>query len=149
MALLIQSSNRVVTLQQNLSAQLAGAPLADPFAAEVIVVPTFAMGRWLNLRFAQQQGIAANIQYPMPANWLWSLASSVINEVGDVDPLGPAMMTWSVFAKLPVLLDQSEFRTVQQYLNDDDSGVKRWQLSSRIAELYDRYQHYRPQMLRN
>ncbi len=70
MALLMQSSNRVETLQQNLSAQLAQAPLADPFAPEVIVVPTFAMGRWLNLRFAEQQGIAANIRYPMPAAWL-------------------------------------------------------------------------------
>ena len=149
MALLIQSSNRVETLQQNLSSQLAREPLADPFAPEIIVVPTFATGRWLNLRFAQQQGIAANIQYPMPAAWLWQLASMVINDVVDIDPLAPALMSWRIFAKLQVLLPQTDFRSLQEYLNDDDSGVKRWQLSSRIAELFDRYQHYRPQMLRN
>jgi len=62
MALNILSSNRVEVLQSRLAQRIAEMPLQNPFATELIVVPTYAMGRWLNLRFAQQQGIAANFR---------------------------------------------------------------------------------------
>lgn len=149
MALSIQSSNRVETLQQILSHQLTEFPLSNPFAAEIIVVPTFAMGRWLNLRFAQQQGIAANIQYPLPAGWLWSTAASIIEGVPELDPLRLESLIWRIYSALPNLLDDGAFKSLRDYLTEDESGVKRWQLSVKIAELFDRYQQYRPQMIRD
>lgn len=149
MALSIQSSNRVETLQQNLSHQLTEYPLSNPFAAEFIVVPTFAMGRWLNLRFAQQQGIAANIQYPLPAGWLWNSAASIIEGIPELDPLRQESLVWKIYSVLPDLLGDGAFKSLRDYLIQDDSGVKRWQLSVKIAELFDRYQQYRPQMIRD
>ncbi len=149
MALSIHSSNRVETLQQNLSHQLTEYPLSNPFAAEIIVVPTFAMGRWLNLRFAQQQGIAANIQYPLPAGWLWNTAVSIIEGVPELDPLRQESLIWKIYSALPGLLSDGAFKSLRDYLIHDASGVKRWQLSVKIAELFDRYQLYRPQMIRD
>jgi exodeoxyribonuclease V gamma subunit len=70
MALTILSSNRVETLQSRLVEELAAAPPPSPFVPEIVVVPTFAMARWLNLRIAQQQGIAANINYHQPGEWV-------------------------------------------------------------------------------
>jgi len=148
MALTILSSNRVETLQTRLTQHLAAMPLADPFAQEVIVVPTFAMGRWLNLRTAQQRGVAANIDYPMVAEWVWQLAASVLPDLPPQDPYSREALVWQVFGLLPELLHQPAFGTLQTYLEDDDSGIKRWQLSQRIADSFDRYQAYRPQLVR-
>jgi len=86
MALTIHRSNRVETLQLMLTRQLTDAPLADPFATEIVVVPTYAMARWLNLRIARQQGIAANIQYPQVGEWIWSLARVVLEAAPQQDP---------------------------------------------------------------
>ena len=66
MGMQLISSNKIEILSAELSDRLTARPLRSPFAVEYIVVPGQAMGRWLNLQLAMQQGIAANIQYPPP-----------------------------------------------------------------------------------
>ncbi len=147
MALTILSSNRVETLQSRLVQQLVAMPPASPFTPEIIVVPTYAMARWLNLRIAQQQGIAANIRYPQLGEWVWSLANTVLSDSDSYDPYTGTLMGWRIFAIIPRLLGQTAFHPLSAYLDDDHSGVKRWQLAQRIAACFDRYQSYRPQMI--
>jgi exodeoxyribonuclease V gamma subunit len=148
MALSIVSSNRVETLQQSLCHRIRSQMLSNPFDPDVIVVPTFAMARWLNLKIAQQQGIAANIDYPLPSAWIWQLATSVLEDAPKLDPLSRDAMSWKIFQSLPELLNNNGFESIGRYLEQDTSGVKRWQLSTRIADVFDRYQHYRPEMIR-
>ncbi|MFT5550017.1 MAG: exodeoxyribonuclease V gamma subunit [Candidatus Azotimanducaceae bacterium] len=148
MALSIVSSNRVEILQQNLSHRICSQMLSNPFDPDVIVVPTFAMARWLNLKIAQQQGIAANIEYPLPSAWIWQLATTVLKDTPKIDPLSRDAMGWKIFHNLPTLINHAEFETISRYLKHDTSGIKRWQLSTRIADVFERYQHYRPDMIR-
>lgn len=148
MALTILSSNRVETLQSRLSQQFHDQPLSNPFSSEVIVVPTFAMSRWLNLRIAQQQGVAANIEYLQPGEWVWRLAGSMLDEIPQQDPYAVENLTWDIFSLLPGLLSQTAFTRLEKYLVDDANGVKRWQLAQRIAASFDRYQLFRPQKIR-
>ncbi len=147
MAITIHSSNRVESLQSRLSQQLMLQPLSNPFSAEIIVVPTYAMARWLNLRIARQQGIATNIEYPQASEWIWSLAASLLSDTPRFDPCSRGALTWWVFNDLPELLGQGPFAPLQRYLEDDQSGIKRWQLAQRIADCFDRYQSYRPEMI--
>lgn len=147
MALTILSSNRVETLQIRLAQVLAESPLSDPFQCESIVVPTFAMSRWLNLQLAQQQGIAANIDYRMPGRWIWQLAKNLLGNIPDQDPYTRENLGWSIFSLLPELVDGDDFESIKNYLRDDDNGIKRWQLSQRIGISFDRYLLYRPQMI--
>ena len=147
MALIIQSSNRVEILQQKLAVELAEKPLSDVFCAELIVVPTFAMSRWLNLRFAQQLGIAANIQYPLPASWLWDMAAKLIDGLPTQDPLACKSMVWKIFGILAEQVDQAAFEAIRNYLADDENGIKRWQIATRLADIFERYQQYRPQLI--
>ena len=149
MALSIISSNRVEALQQSLSDHISSQMLRNPFEREIIVVPTYAIARWLNLKIAQQQGIAANIDYPLPANWVWRLASSVLDDLPTLDPLSPDIMRWRIFQHLPELSEVSAFAPISHYLQHDPCGVKRWQLCARIAEVFERYQHYRPDMIKH
>jgi len=148
MALTILRSNRVETLQLMLTRQLADAPLADPFATEVVVVPTYAMARWLNLRIARQQGIAANIQYPQVGEWIWSLARVVLEAAPQQDPCSRDALGWWIFDALPGLLGEAAFTPLRRYLDDDHDAIKRWQLSQRIANSFDRYQTWRPEVIR-
>ena len=70
-------SNRVEVLHAQLAQLLHNTPLRDPFQAEVILVPGSAMERWVNLHLGMAHGVAANIDYPLPAAWIWSLAAAV------------------------------------------------------------------------
>jgi exodeoxyribonuclease V gamma subunit len=148
MALSILSSNRVETLQSRLTQQLAEQPLRDPFAQEVIVVPTYAMARWLNLRIAQQQGVAANNHYPQAGTWVWDLAVAILHGTAKQDPYSKDALNWQAFSLLPGLLEHEAFASLRQYLDDDRDGLKRWQLAQRIADAFERYQLYRPDSIR-
>jgi len=148
MALTILSSNRVETLQSRLTQQLAAQPLRDPFAQEVIVVPTYAMARWLNLRIAQQQGVAANNHYPQAGAWIWDLAGTIQDGTAKQDPYSKDALNWQIFSLLPGLLEHESFASLRHYLDDDRDGLKRWQLAQRVADALDRYQLYRPDSIR-
>lgn len=149
MPLQLISSNRVETLQQHLAGRLSAEPMHNPFAREVIVVPGMAMARWLNLRLAQDLGVAANIAYPLPAAWIWELAGSLLPDVPERDPLDRESAAWRIYRLLPQHMPDPAFATLRQYLADDSDGIRRWQLSVRIADVFDRYQFYRPDWLRS
>jgi len=148
MPLHIVSSNRVEALQQHLTELLLAQPLNNPFTPELIIVPNMAMSRWLNLQLAQSQGIAANIQYPLAASWIWDQTVAELPKVPAQDPLSRELAAWRIFEALPTLLSVVEFAPLRRYLVDDANGVKRWQLSERIADVFDRYQFYRPDWIR-
>lgn len=151
MSLFLSCSNRVEALHLQLAQLLEHEPLADPFQEEVIIVPSVAMQRWINQQLALQHGIAANIHYPLPAAWIWSLAARTNPDVlsNGEDPLSRDSAAWRIFALLPTLLEQQEFQELQRYLHRDETGVKRWQLAQRLADIYDRYQYYRPDWIRD
>jgi len=150
MSLHLNSSNRIEILQGQLAQLLVACPLANPFAPEVVLVQNMAMQRWLNLQLAAAHGVAANIDYPLPAAWIWQFGQAVVapGQALRVDPLFRDHAAWRIYALLPGMLEQAAFFPLQHYLCDDTSGIKRWQLSQRIADVFDRYQYYRPQWIR-
>ncbi|MDX1491762.1 MAG: exodeoxyribonuclease V subunit gamma [Pseudohongiellaceae bacterium] len=150
MPLHLLSSNRVELLQHELARLLLSHPLSSVFTSETVLVPSTAMQRWLNLQLAQNQGVAANIEYYLPANWVWQVAVPP-NEQGNkaIDPLSREHMSWQILELLPELLEREEFTPLQAYLKQELDGVKAWQLSQKIADVFDRYQFYRPDWIRS
>lgn len=148
MALKLISSNRVESLQGSLSDCLALEPLPDPFTAEIIIVPGMAMARWVNLQLARSLGVAANIDYRLPADWVWHLTATVLPDVPEQDPLAMDRAAWRIHACLPDCLDDPDFEALRHYLENDRNGLRRWQLAQRIADVFDRYQYYRPDWIR-
>ena len=148
MALQLISSNRVESLSEQLAVRLAERPLPSPFTPEVIVVPSPAMARWVHLQLASRHGVAANLHYPLPAAWVWELTGRVLGDVPESDPLERQQLAWRIFARLPGLMGEPAFEPLRHYLRDDDGDLKRWQLAARIADVLDRYQFYRPDLIR-
>ena len=142
------SSNRVELLLAALADEIVDSPPASPFCVETVVVPNPAMARWVNLQLARTNGIAINLHYPLPASWIWETARALIPDLPDRDPLHPEFAAWKIYRLLPDLLDQKAFGGARRYLHNDMDGIKRWQLSQKIAGLYDRYQFHRPELIR-
>lgn len=143
-------SNRVEALHQRLARRLGDEPLPDPFQQELILIPSMAMKRWVNLQLSMGHGVAANIEYLLPAQWIWQLAAQQApGQLSGEDPLSREHAAWHIHGLLPTLLPSREFLPLRHYLMGDDTGVKRWQLAQRLADLFDRYQHYRPEWIRD
>jgi exodeoxyribonuclease V gamma subunit len=149
MGLHLVSSNRIESLLSELARRLLLSPLSSPFSAEVIIVPSPAMARWINLQLARQHRVAANIEYPLPASWIWGLTGSLLKDAPEQDPLERSAASWKIHALLPQLLESPPFLALKNYLQDGGDDLKRWQLSTRIADLFDRYQFYRPELIRD
>ena len=99
-------------------------PLADPFAPELIVVPSAGVRHWLAQRLAERLGITANVEFIFPA----ALASRALgDDMGD---------DWSV--------DRLTWAIRSLWLADGLDDVVR---ARSVADLFDRYQMYRPTML--
>ncbi|MGH8463203.1 MAG: exodeoxyribonuclease V subunit gamma, partial [Pseudomonas sp.] len=64
------------------------------------------------------------------------------------DPLSREQAVWRIYGLLPDMVAQEAFLPLRHYLRDDDTGIKRWEVSRRIADVFDRYQYYRPQWIR-
>ncbi len=148
MVMEVIQSNRVEILFSRLALQLQDQPLPSVMAKEIIVVGNPAMARWLNLQLAQKFGIAANNDYPLPASFIWNCIRQLLDDVPDQDPLSRDALGWKIFSRLPALIEQRAFKPLQLLLLDDDDGMQRWQLAVRIADIFDRYQYYRPGLIR-
>ena len=142
-------SNSITVLLDNLADTLQARPLSSPFVKEIIIAPSPAMARWLNIQLCQRHGVAANIDYPLPSSFIWKTARSLLPGIPDKDPLNITGMTWKAFRLLPGLIQRPEFRSLKNYLEDDENAIKRWQLSKIIADTFDRYQLYRPDVIRD
>jgi len=141
-------SNRVESLLELMAAQLSSRPLSSPFTRETIVVPSPAMARWTRLQMAQKHGVAAMYNCLQPASFVWQLAVEQLSDLPDSDPLEREALAWKIFDLLPSMLADPAFKTLQHYLQQDENGVKRLQLAQRIADVFDRYQFYRPDLIR-
>ncbi len=142
----LHTSNRLETLAESL-AQTIRAPLRSPFQPELVVVQSQGMARWLKLQLAGQHGICANYVFPFPRFFCAEvLAANSAEPVGQ--PMqGREVMLWEIMRLLPELLEQPEFRSLKDYLADAADVRKRFQLASQIANLFDQYLVFRPDLI--
>lgn len=140
----IYHSNALDVLKDLLVELIRREPLHDPFARETILVQSPGMAQWLKLELAQAQGIAAGIEFPLPASFLWKSFSELLPQVPVRSAFNKEAMSWKLMVLLPELLTLPEFAVLKRYLSDDEGGFKRYQLCSRIADIFDQYLVYRP-----
>uniref|UniRef100_UPI0035B389DD exodeoxyribonuclease V subunit gamma n=1 Tax=Chitinimonas sp. TaxID=1934313 RepID=UPI0035B389DD len=137
----LYQSNRLETLAELLAAVL-GQPQDDPLAAETVIVQAKGLGRWLTLDLARRFGVCANVQFPLPASFLWQLIERVLGPQQRQGGFSPDALTW----RLDALLMSEAPEALQGYLSDGDPR-KRWRLAGRLADVLDHYLVYRPDWL--
>ena len=135
-------SNRLEHLAATFAREIVAAP-GDPLAAERIVVPHPVLGRWLALELASRLGIAAHLEFALPAEFAWSLMRQTI-DLPKAQPFAPAALRWRLFNALARWPHEDD---LARYLADGDPR-KRFALADRLAHVYDRCLLYRPEWIR-
>ena len=146
MPLQIYTSNRMENLVSALAVVVAE-PLASPFTPELIVVQSKGMQRWLAMELAKKLGVWANCKYPFPNKMVWDLFCLTFDGVPDVSCFSPDVLTWKIMGLLPEYLEREEFAPLRYYLDGDSDGLKRFQLAGKIADTFDQYTLFRPEMI--
>lgn len=144
-------SNQLDLLKELLVSRIRQAPLSHPFKREQILVQSPGMAQWLKLELAKAFGIAANIDFPLPASFIWEMFTQVLADVPRQSPYNKGSMSWQLMTILPALLDRPAFAPLAAYLGGDDADpakdpeqVRLWQLCQKVADLFDQYLVYRP-----
>ncbi|WP_094752168.1 exodeoxyribonuclease V subunit gamma [Psychromonas sp. CD1] len=143
----VYHSNQLSLLKDLLLALIQQSPLDNAFDNEIILVQSPGMAQWLQLEIAQQTGIAANLDFPLPASFIWQQFKHVLKDVPESSPFNKMAMTWHIMQLLPQCLDDPDFAALQHYLVEDETCRKRFQLSQKIADIFDQYLVYRPQWI--
>jgi exodeoxyribonuclease V gamma subunit len=141
----LYTGNRLETLQQKLAQKLRENPL-PPLEKEIVVVQSKGMQRWLNLEIARQNGICAHMEYLFPKTFVYNLFGQV-TKLPETSFYTPEIMTWRILRRLPELMAGSEAESIENYVKNDTSGLKKYQLAEKIAAAFDRYIIMRPEMV--
>ncbi|EMB2594167.1 exodeoxyribonuclease V subunit gamma [Escherichia coli] len=143
----VYHSNRLDVLEALMEFIVERERLDDPFEPEMILVQSTGMAQWLQMTLSQKFGIAANIDFPLPASFIWDMFVRVLPEIPKESAFNKQSMSWKLMTLLPQLLDREDFTLLRHYLTDDSDKRKLFQLSSKAADLFDQYLVYRPEWL--
>src|SRR5262249_22238315 len=116
-----------------------------PMEAEVVVIQSKGMERWLSMELARRLGIWANARFPFPRKFIEDTLAAVLGGSPDgVARFSSEKMTWTIAALLPELTARPTFADLRSYLKGDDEAARRVELAATLAELFDQYPVYRP-----
>ncbi|MGI8428999.1 MAG: exodeoxyribonuclease V subunit gamma [Solirubrobacteraceae bacterium] len=143
-------------------ADLLADPLPDPFAPEVIAVPTRGMERWLTqqisarlgARPARLDGVCANVAFPSPRRLLGDAVAAASGIVPGEDPWPAERAVWPLLEVVDGALAEPWLRSLSAHLGasaetpDPHRRVRRFSSVRHLANLFDHYSLHRPEMLR-
>ncbi len=155
----IHRAARADVLASALAQLLAAAP-ADPFAPEIVAVPTRGMERWLAQTMSAQlgatagrrDGVCANVEFPTPHRLLADAVAGASGIDPERDPWLPERLVWPLLSLVDEHLDEPWLTPLARYLGarepvDPVRSERRLSIVRHLAGLYDRYALHRPPML--
>ena len=142
---ILHSSNKTENLVAHLTAVIAHAPLASPFAKEVFLIQSQGMERWLSQQLASQFNVWGNYDFLFPGAFFSTMAKKIDSRLNDAS-FDRKLMLWRIEALLR-RLDSDDFLPLTQYLSGENTALKRYQLARQLAQIFDQYQMMRPDML--
>ncbi|HET6338272.1 MAG TPA: exodeoxyribonuclease V subunit gamma [Polyangiales bacterium] len=123
-------------------------PLSNVLAPEHIAVPSAGMERWLALELSSRLGVWANPAFPFPGKLVESLLTALLDESTlDPEAFAPRRTQFAIARLIAELAGQAEFQAVRTYLEQEASIGRRLVLAARIADVFDHYVTYRPELV--
>jgi exodeoxyribonuclease V gamma subunit len=141
---------------------LLSTPLPDPFATEIISVPTRGVERWLSQGLAQRlgalpgrnDGVCIGVSFPSPQRLV---ARALAGRVGqdEIDPWQPQRAVWPLLRVIDRCRGEPWAAVLWHYLSgagasaelDSLRARRRWSTARHLAELFARYAAVRPVMI--
>ncbi|HEX8157437.1 MAG TPA: exodeoxyribonuclease V subunit gamma [Solirubrobacteraceae bacterium] len=136
-------------------------PLHDPFAAEVVAVPTRGMERWLTQRMSAYlgampgrcDGVCANIAFPSPRRLVGDAVATALDIQPDADAWLPERAVWPLLEVVEDCLGEPWLHSLSVHVGGGAhpaDAVRRSRRLTRVrhlADLFDRYALHRPEMV--
>jgi len=151
----LHQSNKTEILLDCLT-EVLDKPLTNPFTPETIVVQSKGMERWISLKLAERLGCCANIRFPFPNAIVKSLFEYLMPELNLSDDIEKVqafdmdVMTWKLMYAISDFLEHPSFSQLSNYLNQDViADLKQIQLCERIADTFEQYIIYRPDLIQS
>ena len=158
----IHRAERADGLIDALGALLA-APPDDPFAREVVAVPTRGMERWLTQRLSTRlgtapgcaDGVCANVEFPSPRRLVAGAVAAASGIDPESDPWLAERIVWPLLEVIEEAIGEPWLGLLAVHLGAGsgagDAGAerraRRLTTVRHIAQLFDRYARHRPAML--
>ncbi len=145
-------SNRTENLLAHLVEVLRTQPRSDLFAKEIFLIQSQGMERMLSQRLAEAFTVWCNFEYMLPTRFFDCMASRMKMDINP-DAFARDALAWRLDALLQEIAQQGQqdpkplFAPLLRYMSGEQSGLKRYQLSQQLANIFDQYQIMRPEML--
>jgi exodeoxyribonuclease V gamma subunit len=126
-------------LADELRKPVPGQPLLVP---DTVLIPQVAMRRWLQATLAQRHGIAANLEFLTPGEFV---ARALDANLGPSDDeLDADSLRWRLYAALndPALRAKPALAQLAAYLSGD-APLNAWSLAGELATVFNKYQAWR------
>jgi exodeoxyribonuclease V gamma subunit len=153
----VHRSDRADALAGALRGLLAD-PLPDPFAREIVSVPTRGIERWLTQWMSaglgaspgRADGVCANVDFPPPGRLIADAVATASGIDPDADPWRAERAVWALLEIVDTSLGEPWLAPLADHLGDttdEARRARRFTSVRHVAELYERYALYRPEML--
>tara|TARA_B110000240_G_scaffold67229_1_gene76578 strand:+ start:512 stop:3925 length:3414 start_codon:yes stop_codon:yes gene_type:complete len=155
---------------------------SEVLSSSQVIVENTGMQHWLNTQLASQNGIAMNIDYPLPGKFVWQLARQLLGDtqVPQQPPYQREALVWRIDDVLAseAIQTNAAFSEANRYWQSQPEPsayekplayekpsaheqplasatrsatprdlLKRFQLASALADLFEQYILYRPDWL--
>jgi exodeoxyribonuclease V gamma subunit len=135
------------------------APLDDPFAPDVVAVPTRGIERWLTQRLStrlgatgdRRDGVCANVEFPFPGRLIQGALAAATGIDPERDPWVAERSVWPLLEVVDECLAEPWLATLARHLEGARGGpadpMRRFGAVRHIAYLFDGYAVHRPDMV--
>jgi exodeoxyribonuclease V gamma subunit len=120
-----------------------GAGLFDP---DTILIPQPAMRRWLQKTLAERHGVAANLRFLAPGEFVGEMLAANVPDQDDARTIDPSRLIWRIYAVLhdPAARAHPAIASMlDRYLGGTQADLKAWSLASALADVFAKYQAWR------
>lgn len=141
----VHRSNRIEVLADIVGRLWSSAPGGDAFAEDVLVVQSEGMAQWLRVRLSRTLGVVARIEVQRPRQLIDHLLQATTGRSQGA-AWRPDRLVWGVLDALDEVADATEPGGPGVWLAGADTA-RRFQLAQRLADLFDQYAVYRPELV--
>ncbi|MCH8557556.1 MAG: exodeoxyribonuclease V subunit gamma [Balneolia bacterium] len=146
----IITSGDLPSLRRAFEKKLARGGSSNVLQPDTVIVPNRDISRWVQIIRAREQGISANLEFVLPANFIHTLNLQVDGgyESGLPDKY---RLGWMIYGELAPDHTENEYPALHNYLSSRQSGsdesgamIRRYELAVKVADIFDQYQLFRP-----
>jgi len=127
-----------------------------PLHSETIVVQNPGMQHWLSLELARHRGVVMNINFPLPVKFFWHIIKNLLpdHNLPEQSSYHRDVLVWRLYDLLetPEVIEDERMNPASNYWfgesAKEQSALKRFQLATQLADLYEQYLIYRPDWIK-